>query len=106
MSEATFPNDFGACCICRKEGATVRNFVMLQLLSPIPGNGWGCMVCGLPPNGATAVVCDSCVSQEPLPEVRDVIVGHAAAKLRMPRCELGDEVFDHDRSKHPELAER
>jgi hypothetical protein len=61
MSEE--PN-LGPCCACGKEGPDVRNIVMLDKLAPIPGKGWGCFVCGLPNDGAVAVLCDRCLEQE------------------------------------------
>jgi hypothetical protein len=54
----------GPCCGCGEEGPTVRNILMLEQKSPIAGHGWGCVVCGLPPDGATAVLCDDCLAQE------------------------------------------
>jgi len=52
--------DLGPCCVC--EGITgVRNMVMLDKKSPIPGKGWGCFLCGLKMDGAVAVVCDGCI---------------------------------------------
>jgi hypothetical protein len=50
----------GSCCVCGKEDATVRNLVLLPWKGGHPGHGWGCLVCGLPGNGATAVICDGC----------------------------------------------
>lgn len=32
----------------------------LQKKSPTPGRGWGCVVCGLPADGAMAAVCNAC----------------------------------------------
>lgn len=49
----------GMCCACG--GADkVRNIVMLDKKAPMPGRGWGCVVCGLPSDGAVAVLCDDC----------------------------------------------
>jgi len=60
MNEDTV--DLGPCCACEKHDGTVRNIVALPWKVPVEfrGKGWGCLVCGLEPNGATAVVCDSC----------------------------------------------
>lgn len=49
----------GSCCGCETaEG--VRNVICLPLKSPLPGRGWGCVVCNLSPDGAMAVLCDYC----------------------------------------------
>lgn len=52
----------GPCCIC---GGTrrVRNVIELDKKSPTAGRGWGCLVCGLPLDGAVAVVCDYCFEE-------------------------------------------
>ena len=39
----------------------VRNIVMMDRKAPIPGHGWGCVVCGLPSDGAIYVACDGCL---------------------------------------------
>jgi hypothetical protein len=58
--------DVGACCACERTAPDVyvRNIVMLPQLAPEPGTGWGCAVCGLPPDGAITVVCDDCLEAE------------------------------------------
>ena len=50
--------DLGPCCCC---GGTerVRDIVMLSRKAPVPGTGWGCVVCGLPNDGASYVCCDA-----------------------------------------------
>ena len=96
------PN-FGPCCACRESGPTVRNFMMLHLRAAVPGTGWGCVVCGVPNDGAMAILCDRCVENGQCPDLRDVILGLPAERRRMPFCELA-EAFDHDRSQHPELS--
>jgi hypothetical protein len=54
--------DLGPCCIC---GGTlsVRTVIMLAVKNQVPGHGWGCVQCGLPADGASAVVCDACVAR-------------------------------------------
>lgn len=44
---------------------TVRAILQRDQASPTPGPGWGWgfLVSGLPPGGATAVVCDACIAQ-------------------------------------------
>jgi hypothetical protein len=93
------PIDFGPCCFCEKTGPTVRNLIMLDKRAKTPGNGcWGCLQCGLPLEGATAILCDQCIDAGCPPLW--AIVGEPAAGLRIPTSEL-TEPFEHDMSKHP-----
>lgn len=94
--------DFGACCACRTDGPTVRNLIALDVAAPVPGTGWGCVVCGAPNNGAMAVLCDACV--ETGAEVRYVCDGYPASGLRALR-ETCTTPFTHDMTKHPEEQE-
>lgn len=48
------------CCACGELREDVHNVVCLPVKAPIPGTGWGCVECGLPADGALALVCDSC----------------------------------------------
>lgn len=52
----------GPCCVCERRGG-VRNVLQLEFKSPSPGKGWGCLQCGLPADGAIAVVCDQCLGR-------------------------------------------
>jgi len=93
---------FGKCCVCEKEGKTVRNIMTMHLRAPgPPGHGWGCILCGLPSDGAVAVLCDECVAAKK--PVRFVCEGYAAGNLRVPI--EGLEEFDHDPQKHEEAYE-
>lgn len=92
--------DLGPCCVCEVEGAQVRNIIMLNKLSPIPGKGWGCFACGLPQNGAVAVVCDDCLDHGR--ELKFACRGYPGEDGRVPIEELVGE-FDHNVLKHPEL---
>jgi hypothetical protein len=93
------PARLGKCCVCEREDPTVRNILALHFVAPA-GRGWGCMICGLPLNGAIAVVCDDC-----LPTIQAganpkfVCVGYPSANERVPFSSL-TEPFDHDMSKH------
>jgi hypothetical protein len=91
------PIDLGSCCACRKAGPTVRNIVCLPVRAPVPGKGWGCFVCGLPSNGAVAVLCDTCL--ESGAPIRDVCHGYPKENMRMSR-ESCIEAFDHDPARH------
>lgn len=95
--------DLGPCCACGQPGPTVRNIMMLQRLCPVPGRGWGCVVCGLPPNYATAVVCDACLEDSCL--IRWVCTGYPAKDGRTP-IEAAPEVkVKHNPLYHPEMLE-
>jgi hypothetical protein len=90
----------GPCCCCGRHDETVRNVVMMARRAPVPGYGWGCFQCGLPMDGAYYVACDDCadIGRPPV----EVCEGYPAEKKRIPFGQLGDDVFDHDMSKHPE----
>lgn len=90
--------DLGPCCNCESTGEDVRNIVMLPRRGPVPGTGWGCLVCNLPMDGAVAVLCDRCVELEGPPKF--VCFGNARAGQRFPYAELAPELFYHDKSKH------
>lgn len=53
----------GTCCICCSDGRDVTTVVMLPFKNEVPGHGWGCVVCHLPPDGASAVLCDRCADE-------------------------------------------
>jgi hypothetical protein len=94
--------DLGCCCACGTTDSLrmIRNIVMLPVRAPVAGTGWGCLHCGLPQDGALAVVCDPCLESNQ--EIIMVASGQLGDKQRMPRSALADRPFDHDRSKHPE----
>jgi hypothetical protein len=90
----------GSCCICETY-TDVTVILMLPLRSPIPGHGWGCAVCGLPSDGATAVFCEACyefieAGANPLFVCR----GYPGSDGRIPFAELSDERFDHKNIDH------
>ena len=89
--------DYGACCACNTTGPTVRNFLCLDKKAPVPGQGWGCMVCDLPLDGAVAVVCDSCLENECLPE--QAIYGYPSEKKRCFIATLTED-FKHQDVPH------
>lgn len=94
----TEEEDYGPCCACGRTGRTVRNFLMLPKKAPIPGNGWGCLVCGLPPDGALAVVCDRCLRQNA--SIKFVVKGYVSDKQRVSVDTLPDELFEHHMELH------
>ena len=58
--------DIGRCCVCQSTTTILMNIVMLPLVGTIPGRGWGCVTCGLPYDGAVALVCPECMGKEPV----------------------------------------
>ncbi len=91
------PLDLGKCCACNCTSESVQNLVMLDKKSPIPNTGWGCLTCGLPYDGAIAVVCDDCLQK--LQSGQDIlkyaVLGYPTEK---GRCNIADltEDFDHN----------
>jgi hypothetical protein len=88
--------DLGQCCACRGT-ENVRNIVCLPVRSLTPSYGWGCVVCGLPSDGAVAVVCDACL--ESGAPILDVCFGYPKENVRTARTSL-TEPFDHDPAAH------
>jgi hypothetical protein len=94
--------DFGPCCSCQREGWLVRNIINLDERAPqLPGTVWGCLQCGVPSVGATAVICDACLETEA--PIRFVVAGWLEEKDRAVRASDA-EPFTHDWTKHPELG--
>jgi len=101
--DANFPS-LGSCCIC---GGTekVRTILNLHKKSPTPGRGWGCVGCGLAPDGAMAVVCDDCFERygQGMPKaLKFACVGYPGEDGRIPIGELQGE-HEHNLAFHPEL---
>lgn len=91
--------DLGPCCACGKSGPTVRNLICLDTKAPVPGTGWGCVVCGLSSDGAMAVVCDGCL--EDGTSITQAIVGYPKGGGRIAQDKLSgrhehDERVDHN----------
>lgn len=101
-----FDLDLGACCICQATEQQARNILMLDHPGPTPGKGWGCFTCGLPANGALAVLCDACFdlyqAGEPL---RSICTGYPAKDGRTPYDRMSQESFEHNMDLHPEAIE-
>ena len=93
--------NLGPCCIC--EGMTnVHTILMLEQKAPIIGHGWGCVVCDLPPDGATAVVCDACIEEGDVESrLRFACRGFPASEGRVAIDELHGE-HQHDMRYHVE----
>jgi hypothetical protein len=88
--------DLGTCCVCGTR-RDVTNVVTLDRRGPTPGKGWGCFVCGLPFDGAFAVLCSTCLGQTPV----FVCVGYPAGNgARALLADLDPEPFAHDEVAH------
>ena len=101
--------DMGPCCICEKEGKTVRHIIMLDFQMPDGcRSGWGCLQCGLEMKGAAAVVCDECLEKHKYKiteNLKFVISGGSPKeKNRFPISKLKKVYHGHDHSKHPEIT--
>lgn len=90
-------SDLAPCCACGGARA-VHTIVMLDVKGPLEGRGWGCVVCGLPNDGALAVLCDVCVEAGAAPRV--ACAGWVRDPARIAVAELTTP-HAHDRAKHP-----
>lgn len=94
MSGDDIPS-LGPCCICGG-GENVHTVIMLAVKGQVPGHGWGCFMCDLPSDGASAVLCVLCTDKwqegEPL---RFACRGYPAQDGRVPIGEL-TEPHEHD----------
>lgn len=98
------PSEFGPCCACGKDDDTVRNICTLPYKASVPGTGWGCVVCGLPPDGAVTVLCDDCVESEDLPEITHIIKGYPHDKQREPAPDISKQIpHMHDQTMHTRI---
>jgi hypothetical protein len=89
--------DLGGCCACGKVDPTVRNVIMMDKRGPKAGEGWGCVQCGLPMDGAVYVLCDACFAEKHEPKY--ICVGYPKENVRIPITEI-TEPFEHDMTKH------
>ena len=93
--------ELGTCCGC---GTTenVHSVIALNKRSPY-GGGWGCFQCGLPAEGAIAVMCDECIATEA--PIREVVAGMVSQGQRVPYGAIDEwEDFQHDLKLHSEAA--
>lgn len=100
-----FP-DLGACCGCRRDledDVVCRTLICLDRRAPMPGRGWACEVCDLPPDGAIVVLCDECavIARSGHGEIlRDACAGWPRTDGRVLFDSL-TEPFAHALEKHP-----
>lgn len=92
-------HDYGTCCACGKPLPNDQvNILLLPRHAPVPGTGWGCYICGLPPDGATAILCSNCLSTGAQPKW--VVKGLLLDKRRAPIESLDPVPFDHRKEPH------
>lgn len=91
---------FGPCCACGQV-LPLTTILLLDKLAPTPEQGWGCVQCDLPMNGAIALVCEQCVGN--LADVRYACAGYPTNPARVPLERLSGE-HKHDLSRHPEIT--
>ena len=94
--------DYGPCCICESE-TDVLNIIQLDYKVKSE-SGWGCIVCGVPAEGAVAIVCDPCFekySDTIEDEIRFLMDGRER-RIPVPPIE-GRIPHEHDLSRHPEI---
>jgi hypothetical protein len=72
---------------------------MLDKRCVVSGHGWGCLVCGLPADGASYVLCDDCHDHQRAP--RFACRGYPGEDGRIA-IQMLTTSFKHDMSKHPE----
>jgi hypothetical protein len=98
-------HELGPCCACGAVGPSVRNVGMLHKKAPVPGHGWGCVVCDLPPDGALVVLCDACTERGA--QLRWACRGWPGKDGRIPIDELAGCPRSTIKSRHSrELAGR
>jgi hypothetical protein len=91
----------GACCMCEQNDGTVRNILNLPYRNP-KAVGWGCFVCNLPAEGATAIVCDSCLEilqNDEDTKIKWACAGYPKEPERIPYNSL-TELFEHKDIPH------
>ena len=99
--------DFGSCCVCEKHDPTVRNIVCVPWKLPVwlcgKSAGWGCVVCDLPADGATAIICDQCEAKHQGEEgwdwIRFVIGPRRDQRMPINMINQADK-HEHDVAKH------
>jgi hypothetical protein len=99
-SEPENIKSLGTCCMCEQDDGTVRNILNLPYRNP-KAVGWGCFVCNLPMEGATTIVCDSCLEilQNDKAEIKWVCAGYPTEPERIPFDSL-TEPFKHKDIPH------
>jgi hypothetical protein len=95
--------EIGDCCHCLRnclEVGTIVNLIFLKQRAPVAGTGWGCQTCGIPEDGAMAVLCEEC-HKESKP-ILYACMGLVTDNNRVPIESLSKEPFGHNLQSHPE----
>jgi hypothetical protein len=93
----------GDCCHCLRpclEVGAIVNLIFLKQRAPVAGTGWGCKTCGIPEDGAMAVLCEEC-HKESKP-ILYACIGLVIENNRVPIESLSKEPFEHNVHAHPE----
>jgi hypothetical protein len=104
--------DLGTCCACGCEPTEqnpVRTLIMLDYkVPPGSGSGWGCFQCGLPMEGASAVLCDKCAPRRPGDRLKAppkwICTGHEDKRGRVEIGSFARVPHHHDMSRHQECC--
>ena len=100
MEDSTTEMGLATCCSCGKTGIDVNNILILNFEGPVPGHGWGCVECGLEPNGAVAIQCNECFDKKA--KLLNVFNGFPDEGL-FPIDQLEKKPHHHILAKHPEF---
>ena len=101
MSE--YSEDYGSCCICESQ-TDVRDIIQLDYKVESE-SGWGCVICGLSPEGTVAIVCDTCIEKcsDNIEENIRFLMAERERRIPAPPIE-GRILHEHDLSHHPEFS--
>jgi hypothetical protein len=95
MSDDQERFELGPCCMC--DGDQVTTIVMLNRRCAVAGHGWGCVVCELPMDGASAVLCEPCFERYSADNalLTTACRGYPTTDGRIPIAELPPGEFKH-----------
>lgn len=96
-------NEFGTCCVC--EMGDMEDCGLVQLGYKMESeSGWGCLQCGLPMEGAIAVVCSDCYDKygEKIEDQIKYLIDGKKGRIPVPPVE-NRVPHEHDLSLHPEV---
>ena len=95
--------DYGTCCVCE---SVIEDPILISLPFKVhveSESKWGCFQCGLPFEGAVAVICDACVDEHGV-NIEDKIKFLMNNKERIPVPPVEIRIpHEHDYSLHSEI---
>ena len=96
-------DEYGTCCICSEDIIGISYIVELYFKAPAEcQSSWGCFKCGLPNEGAIAIICEKCADTDDVYEdIRFIMDGFEDRLPVPPKCERVH--HDHDYARHPEM---